>query len=53
MKEDCDVYGTWFGENFSSYQEFLGQIKLEEEATFKEMPKNIEINDFVYKLQEE
>lgn len=47
-KDDYDVYASWEADE----NEFVGCIELVEEATFLDMPKELEINGFTYRLEE-
>ena len=52
-QDDYSVFGTWFidKEDFTR-QECIGEVELPENATVEDMPKELEINGFTYKLEE-
>jgi len=51
---DYTIQGIFFvtenGHEFTEEQE-LGEIALPENATFQQMPQELEINGFIYKLE--
>jgi len=50
--DDYTVFGTWFVEKEEfTRQESIGEVMLPEEATAEDMPKELEINGFTYKLE--
>lgn len=50
--EDYEVYATFFkGEDITDC-EFIGSVELPENATFNQMPKELEVNGFTYKIEE-
>ena len=49
--EDYDVYATWSGEDADTDM-YVGSIELTAEATFIDMPKELEINGHIYKLED-
>jgi len=51
-QDDYSVFGIWFieKEDFTR-QECIGEVELPEDATIEDMPEEIEINGFIYKLE--
>jgi len=51
-QDDYTVFGTWFVEKEEfTRQESIGEVMLPEDATAKDMPEELEINGFTYKLE--
>jgi hypothetical protein len=48
--DDYDVYATWDADADATTS--IGSVELNEESTFIDMPKKLEINGFYYKLEE-
>jgi hypothetical protein len=51
---DYDVYATWYHkkDDGSSSEMCIDSVELPEEATHIDMPKELEINGFTYRLEE-
>ena len=51
-QDDYTVFGTWFVEKEDfTRQESIGEVMLPEDATAEDMPGELEINGFTYKLE--
>ena len=51
-QDDYTVFGTWFVEKEDfTRQESIGEVMLVEDATAEDMPGELEINGFTYKLE--
>jgi len=51
-QDDYTVFGTWFVEKEEfTRQESIGEVMLPEDATAEDMPGELEINGFTYKLE--
>ena len=51
-QDDYSVFGTWYIEKEEfTRQESIGEVMLPEDATAEDMPGELEINGFTYKLE--
>ena len=52
FNDDYTVYATFIEDGETIDSEEIGEVQLVEKATFKDMPQELEINGFVYKIEQ-
>lgn len=48
---DYGVRASWVDDEGNSHEEHIGYVYLAEDSSFQEMPTELEINGFTYKLE--